>query len=119
MSKSQIEVTQFLSDVEKVKIELFNQDGILVNAVRKVLLEAIYNNGVLRKDIPPEPMRNAALSLAIATANGQNMISNENLGEDIRGMAQAVLLLEQGLAQLQKITSKKAEPEETSGNPAI
>lgn len=109
----------YLSDAEKNKIMTFNADIVLVNAVKKVLLEAIYNNGVLRKDNDPEPTRNAALSLAIACVNGQNVVSDEHLGQDLRGMAQGVLLLEQGLAQLAKIKKVKEGESTNKDNPGI
>lgn len=112
------DISRFLSDIERTKIELFNQDTILVNAIRKVLLAVMYSNGTLKKDIEPDPTRNGALSLAIMAVNG-NDISNEKLGEDLRGMAQGVSLLELGLTQLGKITSKKEDKPEKTGNPAI
>jgi hypothetical protein len=108
---------QYLSDLEQEKIIAFNQDTVLVDAVRKVLLAAIYTNGTLRKDLAPEPTKNAALSLAFyAMANGS--VTNDALGEDLRALAQAVRLLEGGLAQLSSI---KPEPvgEVSPANPGI
>lgn len=113
-----LDLEKYLSDVEKEKIIKFNNDPILKNAVRKVLLESIYNNGTLREDVAPEPTRNAALALAIMAQNGSD-ISNEKLGEDIRAMAQGITLLEQGLAHLEKIKSNEAPEGENKVNPAI
>lgn len=115
----------FLDSLEREKIVIFNADVVLVNAVRKVLLEAIYNNGVLRKGMKPDPLRNAATGLAMVAVNGQDdtgrvvTISNEELGADLRAMTQGINLLEQGLAQLAKITSNKDEPEKETVNPGI
>lgn len=110
---------KFLSDIERQKIEIFNQDTVLVNAIKKVLLATIYSNGILKKDVDPDPLKNGALSLAFMTLNGQALVSNEELGADLRGLAQGVNLLEQGLAHLSKITSKKEDKPEATGNPAI
>lgn len=114
-----MDIEKFLSDIEKTKIEMFNQDPILVNAIRKVLLTSIYDNGTLRKDVAPNPTRNGALGLAMIAVTGKATISNSDLGEDLRGLAQAVQLLEQGLAQLLKITSKKVDTPETGVNPGV
>lgn len=113
------EINKFLSDVERVKIEMFNQDPVLVNAIRKVLLATIYNNGVLKKDVPPDPLRNGALNLAFMTLKGDAIVSNEELGADLRGLAQGINLLEKGLLQLQKITSKKPGEPAPDKNPGV
>lgn len=109
----------YLSDIEKAEVIKFNSNLVLKNVIRKVLLETIYNNGTLRKDTAPDPTRNAALALAIMAVNGQADVSNEKLGEDLRGIAQGISFVEQGLAQLEKIKNiDKGEPIE-EGNPAI
>lgn len=108
----------YLSDIERAEIIKFNENIVLLNAVRKVLLESIYNNGTLRKSVPPEPTRNAALGLAIMAVNG-NDISDEKLGQDLRGMAQGIALVEQGLAQLAKIKSKQKDEPAPTNNPGV
>ena len=113
------DISVFLSEIERTKIEIFNQDTILVNAIRKVLLKSIYDNGTLRKDVPPDPTRNAALALAALAIKGNGVVSNSDLGEDLRGLMQGISLLENGLSQLAKITSKKEDKPENKANPAI
>ena len=114
-----MDIEKFLSDIEKTKIEMFNQDPILVNAIRKVLLKSIYDNGTLRKDVAPDPTRNAALALAALAIKGQGVVTNADLGEDLRGLMQGVSLLEQGLAHLAKITSKKVDKPDNQVNPGV
>ena len=103
---------EYLSDIEKAKIAVFNEDTVLYNAVKKVLLESIYNNGVLRKDCPPDPSKNAAMGLArisgqvLQTGQVIPFYTNEQLGEDLRAMAEGVNLLEQGFTQLNLIKQK-------------
>lgn len=108
----------YLSDIEKDKIINFNNDEVLVNAVRKVLLAVIYDNGTLRKDLAPDPAKNGALGLAFLAIGGRGVVTNEDLGADLRGLAQGVSLLENGLNQLSKI--KKDDPSvESPYNEAI
>lgn len=108
----------YLSDIEKDKIINFNNDEVLVNAVRKVLLAVMYDNGTLRKDLAPDPLKNGALGLAFLAIGGKGVVSNADLGEDLRGLAQGVSLLENGLNQLSKI-KKEEEPVESPFNEAV
>lgn len=110
---------EYLSDIEKDKIITFNQDEVLVEAVRKVLLASIYNNGTLRKDLKADPAKNAALGLAFLAIGGSGVVTNADLGEDLRGLAQGVSLLEKGLAQLAKIKSKTDTGAPEGDNPGI
>lgn len=115
----------YLSEIEREKIVSFNEDLVLVNAVRKVLLEAIYNNGVLRKNCPPDPTRNAALGMArlsgqiLQTGQVIPPISNEELGADLRALSEGVNLLEQGLLQLAKIKKDPSDKVNSEVNEAI
>lgn len=95
-----------LTDLEIDKIIAFNNDPILVEAVRKVLLESVYTNGTLRKDKQAQPLRNAAFGLVSLTNTG-GVVDNVALGEDLRALYQGVMMLEVGLDKLSKI--KKEE----------
>lgn len=108
----------YLSDIEKDKIINFNSDEVLVNAVRKVLLASIYNNGTLRADVAPDPLKNGALALAFLAISGRGTVSNDDLGADIRGLAQGVSLLENGLKELSKV-KKEGEVVESPFNEAV
>ncbi len=103
-----------LNQIEKEKIVIFNADEVLCNAVRKVLLASFYTNGTLRKEFKPNPLRNGALGLAMMAVGGTAVLSNETLGEDIRGIAQAINLMEVGFQELAKIKNK-----EPSGEPEV
>ena len=103
-----------LTDIQKQKIIAFNQDEEMVEAVRKVLLASIYSNGTLREDQKAEPLRNAALGLANLTIAGQAVITNEQLGEDLRAFAQGVNALEAGFMELTKI-KKDEKPTKDEG----
>lgn len=103
-----------LSDLEREKIIVFNKDPDMKEAVRKVLLAAVYSNGTLKKDEKADPLKNGALGLAFLALNGRAVVSNEQLGEDLRAYAQGVNLLETGFKQLEKVT-KDEEPQEDEG----
>lgn len=98
----------FLSDIEREKIALFNEDSILREAVKKVLLKGIYENGTLRAGKPADPLQNFALAIAF-----DPQYSNEQLGADLRASASGISLLEQGfkkLLEFKRVTPKAEEP---------
>lgn len=107
----------FLTDKERDKIIKFNQDTELVEAVRKVMLKAIYGQGVLRQGVKSNPLNNAALSMVFHTVNG-SVISDEQLGADLRGFAHGLNLLESGFIELSKV-EKDISLETKEENPAI
>lgn len=109
---------EHLTDIEKSKIMAFNADPILVEAIRKVMLASIYSNGTLRVGKESDPTKNGALSLAFLTLSGKGVVSNEDLGADLRGLAQGVMLLETGFKELSKIKDE-TEVEELTENIAI
>lgn len=108
---------EFLSDQEKAKIVQFNEDEVMKEAVRKVMLKAMYTQGTLRKDMESNPLNNGALNLAFAALRG-NDISDANLGADLRGLASGINLLESGFAELERVERPEA-PSEPEKNPGV
>jgi len=106
----------FLSKVEQDKIALFNQDKVLFEAIKKVILKCIYSQGKLEPDKPANPMLNAALVMVAQTQNG--VISNEELGADLRAFFEGAKMVEIGFTELSKIKNK-GEVVEPLGNVAI
>lgn len=98
-----------LTDLEVAKITQFIGDEHMVEAVRKVMLAAIYSNGTLRQDAPANPMTNAALMMAMRTIRGEGVMSDAELGQDLRGLAQGVMLLEAGFSRLNKIKPEEVK----------
>jgi len=92
-----------LTDLEKTKIAQFNSDIDMVEAVRKVLLASIYSNGTLRQNVNANPMTNVAFMMVMRTIRGEGVMSDAELGQDLRGLAQGVMLLESGLKKLSEI----------------
>lgn len=107
----------YLTDIEIAKIEAFCADEVMYEAVRKVMLSTTYYSGTLRKGEKLEPRNQAFDLIAKATAKGEK-ITNEQLGEELRGLFFGVDTVEQGFAQLKTIKRDVASPF-VEGNDAI
>lgn len=101
---------EYLNDEEKGKIIAFNKDRVLFEAVKKVLLDIVYQHGVLKPGIAPNPLKNYALTTA-ANALAKNT-PNEIIGEHIRALWEGINLVESGFQALDKFKEapKKDEP---------
>lgn len=95
--------SEILSDIEKAKIIAFNNDVILREAVRKVLLAGIYDNGTLKAGEPADPTKNFALRKVFRTWIKDIPVTNEELGEELRASAMGIQLLEAGFDELSRI----------------
>lgn len=107
---------EYLTDLEKVKIETFCADKDMYEAVKKVLLACIYSHGVIEKGFEHNPLQNAAFNLAsLAVANP---IPDAELGANIRGMWAGVNYLKNGFDVLDSVKTEK-ETVESPYNEAI
>jgi len=104
-----------LTDQEIDKLITFKEDEVMFEAVRKVLLAAIYSNGTLRKGLPSNPLLNAALSLV---SSADKDTTNERLGEDLRALWEGVKALETGLEHIKEYQRKNVL-EQLADNPAV
>ena len=110
-------MNDLLTEEQKVKIEVFCKDTELMDAVRKVMLQHIYSQGVMKKGRKHNPLQNRAFSLVqLSTANP---IPNEELGANLRGIWEGVNAVEKGFDDLTKVKSKKNEPVLSEFNEAI
>lgn len=107
-----------LSDLEKEKVDIFVKDEVMFEAVKKVLLAAVYSNGTLRKDKQANPTQNAALMLAFLATSGQGTITDAELGADLRALAHGVRTVEGGFVELKRI-KKEEKVVESPYNEAI
>lgn len=106
----------YLSDLEVVKIETFCADKDMFEAVKKVLLQHIYDQGVMKPGQPHNPLKNRAFALAQYAT--ENPMTDELMGQHIRGLWEGVNALESGYQELQNIKSKKGEAIESPYNDA-
>lgn len=97
-----------LSDIEKVKIETFCQDEVMFDAVKKGILSIMYGEGVIGKD--KVSVRNTAFNLIARKREMGEDVSDEALGQNLRGLYEGVDALENALAKLKKVTSKTESP---------
>lgn len=95
---------EYLTDLEIAKIEAFNADSAMSEAVHKVLLAGIYQHGTIKKGEKHDPLQNGAFSLAAMSTN--NPIPDEVLGQHIRGMWAGVNALEVAFKSLVAIKGK-------------
>ena len=103
---------EYLNELEKEKIIAFNEDTVMREAVKKVLLEGIYRVGVLEAGKPADP-RNWAFNLA-----GLNdmAMDDEKVGNLLKVTAKGIGAIEDGFKRLSEI--RRAEPQEKEVNPA-
>lgn len=95
--------TQY-TELEISKIEQFCADTEMFNAVKKVLLAGIYTHGTIQRGFTPDPLKNGALSLVhLSTANP---VTDEVLGQHIRGVWEGLNALQNAIQNLQSIKSE-------------
>lgn len=102
-------MVDFLNDIEREKVISFTSDEVMVEAVRKVILASIYNNGTLRQGEKTDPLKNGALGLAFLALSGRAIITDEQLGQDLRGLSHGINLLEAGFKELLAIKKELKE----------
>ena len=93
----------YLTDIEKDALVQFNQHAVMFDAVKKVLLAGLYENGRIEAGKDPAATRNAAFGLV---AQGREF-SNEELGADLRALWQGVNALEMGFKKINEFIPKE------------
>lgn len=106
-----------LTEEEKMKIENFCKDEVLYEAVRKVLLQAIYISGTVQMGYKVDPQINGAFSLASLAV--QNPIPDSEIGAGVRAQWAGINYLKNGFDSLQEVKSKKEETSSSEENNAI
>lgn len=106
---------RLFTDAEKNELARFVDNKVLLEAVKKVVLSAVYFDGTIRKDGIPNPLQNFVLALASVGFN-QSM-SHEELGKKVEASLAGVQLLEKGFQQLEQFSKRKL-PKEKGPNPA-
>ncbi len=104
-----------LDDHEKLAIQMFYDNEIQREAVKKILLFGIYQNGTLQKGKAANPLNNFALGLASNAA--ELHLKNEDLGEQLRAAWEGIQFVERawlGMSLYKKDEDAKPKKE----NPA-
>lgn len=84
-----------LSPKERVLLERLAEDKYTIEALRKLFLGVIYEQGITGKD----PLNNFALALVASKKDA----TDEELGSDLRGKWQGINFLESGFEILEKL----------------
>ena len=108
---------KYLSDQEISKIEQFADDKVMREAVKKVVLEAVYDMGTLKEGKEADPMRNWAL--VIAQQANEWGHDNEQLGQRLQAVSEGVQRVEQGFGALDNIKADVKEAKSKKNNPAL
>lgn len=103
-----------LNDLEIELVEAFMKNETQREAVKKVLLAGVYHNGVIKEGVKHDPIVNWALGLALNANSDQ--VSNEQLGANLRAVAEGIRIVQ--LAWDKLSTIKKPEQEKNKKNPA-
>lgn len=117
-----MEPKQYLSEIEQDKIKRFNEDKVLKEALRKVFLSPLYQQGVMTPAGLVEgnsPARNFALTPAFhMLLQKREMWDIEKLGMVTLSNAMAIQLIEQGFGELEKFVNvSKTEEKGTDVDP--
>ena len=95
------------TELEVSKIEQFCADTEMYNAVKKVILAGIYTHGTVQRGFTPDPLKNGALSLVhLSTANP---VTDEVLGQHIRGVWERLNAMQNAFQNLNNIKSEVKE----------
>lgn len=103
---------EYLTDLEVEAIEQFNTNETMREAVKKVILQHIYSQGVIKKGEKHDPLKNRALVIVGGDYN------DEELGTRLRSLWEGVNALETGFSELEKIKSSKGDSVESPYNEA-
>lgn len=108
-------IKEYLTDLEIDKIEAFCGDENMLEAVRKVLLAHVYYSGALKKGEKLNPKNQAFNLISQAYQNGTE-VSNEILGQEVRGLFEGVNMVEQAFGHLKQIKKVKTSIETPYNN---
>lgn len=100
-------IEKILSPVELSKLDAFVRDKTLLEAVKKVVLVSAYNNGTLKPDEFSDPSRNFMLAIT-----NRRDVSNEQMGQQARAVAEAIALVEIGFAYLESFKKEETKVED-------
>lgn len=115
MAKKAKIVNDYLSDIERQKIQSFINDETMFEAVRKVLLAGIYFNGTLMKDEVANPANNFALQMPFQADVQGIILSDEQIGADVRAQVKGIRLLEGGFLELKNCVPEAKANDAPSG----
>src|SRR3990167_8331136 len=110
MAKNFDLLDEILDDQERLAIQMFYDNVVQREAVRKVLLAGVYQNGTLKKGKPANPLNNFTLGLI---ANKVELkLTNEQIGEHLAAQWEGMSIVELAFSNLAKF--QRDEPKVAS-----
>jgi len=95
-----------LNDLEKIKLQQFISDDVAVQALKKVLLNDMYDVGVVKKDENLEPRKNWVYGIIMNEFGQDYNIKNEDIGAKVRAVVEGTRALEFAFKELEKLKDK-------------
>ena len=93
---------EYLNEIERNEPAKLNENLVLLNAIKKVLLAYVYYEGVLTPgEYAGDSLKNFVLQKA-AIALQAKEITDESLGASLRADTQALRLVELGFQEIEK-----------------
>lgn len=108
--------SEYLNEIEKEKIGLFNNDLILKEALRKVFLKRIFTDGVMSPGKSINPYENIALNIyksGYQPGETKEMYSDEELGKITKLRRFAIELVQEGFKDIEKIRKVEVVKDKT------
>jgi len=102
-----------LNDLEKIKLQQFISDDVAVQALKKVLLNDMYDVGVVKKDENLEPRKNWVYGIIMNEFGQDYNIKNEDIGAKVRAVVEGTRALELAFKELEKLKDKPVVEFET------
>lgn len=109
-----MELEQLFTDREKDELNRFVNNSVMYEAVKKVILSAVYFEGTIQKTGLPKPLENFALAFA---AGAMGKLTYKEMGQKLETSLIAVQLLNDGFARLHKFNKKEKKQEVERSNP--
>lgn len=109
-------IDEILDDRERLALQMFIDNEVQQNAVKKVLLFSLYNNGTLTRGKKAEPMVNSAFGL-VFEANEKGY-DDARLGRNLAVMFEGINTVEVAWNAL-SLYKKENEPRPSKDNPAV
>lgn len=101
----------FLSEKEESAVKRFLADETMMEAVRKILLSGVYEDGILVPNTPADPLKN--FILGAFTTQTSSLLSYEEKGRKLDTIINAISLVESGFKQLERFKQIEVETKET------
>lgn len=105
------------NEQEKLELERFASNEIMLQAVKKAILAPIYQEGVLKAGEPAgDPGMNFALNKVWLALQADAHITDEMLGQNLRADAQALRHIELAFREIEKYKPVVIETKKETNN---